>query len=82
MVEKHEKAVKRFGVRYGRTVKKRLGRIEALQKRKHQCPFCHYRKVSRLAVGIWHCAKCNATFASKAYTVTTPERVKEERVEV
>ena len=36
MVEKHEKAVKRFGVRYGRTVKKRLGRIEALQKRKRQ----------------------------------------------
>ncbi len=82
MAEKHEKAIKRFGVRYGRTVKKKLGAIEAQQRRRHQCPYCRYAKVSRRASGIWHCAKCDATFTSRAYTVAKPPAVKTESVEV
>ncbi|MBR9693114.1 50S ribosomal protein L37ae [Candidatus Woesearchaeota archaeon] len=79
MAEKHEKAVKRFGVRYGRTIKKKLGLIEAQQRKAHQCPYCRYPKVSRKSAGIWHCSKCNATFTSRAYTVTKPAAVKTEQ---
>lgn len=79
MAEKHEKGVKRFGVRYGRTLKKKLGRIEAQQKKLHQCPYCRYAKVSRRSAGIWHCGKCDATFTSRAYTITTPTPVRTEQ---
>jgi ribosomal protein eL43 len=76
IVEKHERGVRRFGVRYGRTVKHKLGKIEAQQKRAHACPYCHYPKVRRKSAGIWHCTKCGKTFASRAYTVTRPGDVK------
>ncbi len=78
-VEKHEKAIRRFGVRYGRTVKRKLGKIEAQQKKKHVCPYCRYTSVKRLAAGIWSCGKCGASFTSKAYTVSKPAGVKAEQ---
>ncbi len=59
---------KRFGARYGPTLKKRFAKIEALQRGKHKCPYCNKTAVKRVAVGIWHCRKCTATFAGKAYT--------------
>jgi large subunit ribosomal protein L37Ae len=62
-------SVKRLGARYGRTVKFKLGKIEAEQSKKHKCPYCNYAKVRRKELGIWHCSKCGATFTSKAYTV-------------
>jgi len=79
MAEKHEKAIKRFGVRYGSTIKKKLGKIEAQQKKAHRCPFCRYTKVRRQSAGIWHCTKCQATFTSRAYTVAKPPQVKTEQ---
>jgi large subunit ribosomal protein L37Ae len=78
MAEKHEKAIKRFGVRYGRTVKRKLGVIEAQQRGAHQCPYCRYKQVKRESAGIWHCAKCTATFTSRAYSVSPPGPVKAE----
>jgi large subunit ribosomal protein L37Ae len=62
-------SVKRLGTRYGRTVKFKLGKIEAEQRKKHKCPYCNYAKVRRKSLGIWHCSKCGATFTNKAYTV-------------
>ena len=76
IVEKHEKGFRRYGVRYGRTVKHKLGKIEAQQKKAHACPYCHYPTVKRQAAGIWHCSKCGKTFASRAYTVSKPSAVK------
>jgi len=76
--QKHENAVKRFGVRYGRTVKRQLGKIEAMQRKKHACPYCRYTRVERKAVGIWNCSKCGKTFTSRAYTVTKPAPVRSE----
>ena len=62
-------SVKRLGARYGRTIKFKLGKIEAEQRKKHKCPYCNYDQVRRKALGIWHCKKCKATFTNKAYTV-------------
>jgi len=62
-------SVKRLGARYGRTIKFKLGKIEAEQRKKHKCPYCNYDQVRRKALGIWYCKKCKATFTNKAYTV-------------
>jgi large subunit ribosomal protein L37Ae len=59
---------KRFGARYGRKPKKKFGLIEAKQRAKHKCPSCNKVAVKRIAVGIWHCSKCDLKIAGKAYT--------------
>ena len=64
------KTTKRFGVRYGRTTRNRVAKIEALQKAEYKCPYCNYTKVKRVSAGIWSCSKCGAKFAAKAYTIT------------
>jgi large subunit ribosomal protein L37Ae len=61
--------VKRFGTRYGRTVKHKVANIEIEQKQNHKCPYCGKPRVSRVSYGIWQCAKCNARFTARAYTV-------------
>jgi large subunit ribosomal protein L37Ae len=62
-------SVKRFGTRYGRTLKNKMDKVEAMQQKEYRCPECHYEKVERLSLGIWECGKCKAKFTSKAYTV-------------
>lgn len=62
-------SAKRFGPRYGRTVKKRLAAIEKEQKKKHKCPYCSKEQVKRVFAGVWYCNKCEAKFTSRAYTV-------------
>jgi large subunit ribosomal protein L37Ae len=62
-------SVRRLGSRYGRTVRFKLGKIEAEQRKKHKCPYCNYATVKRKTIGIWHCKKCGSDFTNKAYTV-------------
>lgn len=73
-------SVKRFGPRYGRTPKHKLAKIEAVLKGKHICPYCHTDKVKRTSLGIWQCRKCNARFTGKAYSVSKPIIIEEEKV--
>ena len=75
-------STKRFGHRYGRKLKQRFDKIEREQRRLHKCPYCHYQKVRRVAIGIWHCNKCDAKFAGKAYTIGKKIITKEEKPEV
>ena len=60
---------KRFGARYGRSLKAKFGLVEEEQRRKHKCPYCSKTSVKRVAMGIWQCEKCNVKFAGKAYTL-------------
>ncbi len=76
---KYAGAVKRFGPRYGLSVKKKLSKIEVLKKGKKECPFCHYKAVKWTAVGIWLCGKCGKKFTGKAYTIQ--KEIKEEEEE-
>lgn len=62
-------SVKRFGSRYGKRLRDRYGLIETEQRKSHKCPYCHYEKVKREAVGIWMCEKCKTKFTGKAYTI-------------
>lgn len=61
----------RFGPRYGVSVKKRIKNLEANQKKGHDCPRCHYKKVHRVFSGVWECSRCGNTFAGGAYTPMT-----------
>jgi ribosomal protein L37AE/L43A len=61
------KGVKRFGARYGRRIRQKLGKIEADSRAYHKCPYCHYKNAKKVAVGIFVCSKCKAKFASSAY---------------
>lgn len=67
--KKKLKRTKRFGTRYGRTIKLKVEQIEQELKKKHECPYCHYKKVKRLSMGIWQCSKCTAKFTGKAYSI-------------
>ncbi len=60
---------KRFGPRYGRKPKKKFSMLEKQHRAKHKCPYCNKDGVKRMALGIWHCAKCSSKFAGKAYTI-------------
>lgn len=61
-------STKRFGARYGRTLREKVAKIESVQRARHKCPYCNYEKVRRLASGIWECGKCNSKFTAKAYS--------------
>lgn len=80
MKETEEKlgSVKRFGARYGRKPKLKFSKIEAEQRKLHKCPYCSKTAVKRIAVGIWHCRKCNAKFTGKAYSISKKITLKEE----
>lgn len=70
MAEKTQlKSAKRFGARYGRTVKFKFDAVEKLHKGRHECPYCHKVKAKRLSAGIWQCSKCNAKFTGRAYEI-------------
>jgi len=89
-MEKEERlgSAKRFLARYGSKPKHKFAKIEKEQRKKHQCPYCNKIAVKRIAVGIWHCRKCNAKFTGKAYSVSktisfekTPAKVEEKSSE-
>ena len=72
---------KRFGSRYGSKPKHMYAKIEKEQRKKHLCPYCNYLKVKRIAVGIWHCRKCNSKFTGKAYTISKTIKFEETPIE-
>ena len=66
----HEGYVKRFGVRYGLKLKKKVAKVEAKLRSKKTCPYCNYHgKVKRVSAGIWYCEKCGSKFTGKAYEI-------------
>lgn len=62
-------SMKRFGARYGRSIKYAFAKVEKEQRRLHKCPYCNKEAVKRIAVGIWNCRKCGAKFTGKAYSI-------------
>ncbi|MGV8162649.1 MAG: 50S ribosomal protein L37ae [Candidatus Nanoarchaeia archaeon] len=68
MARKTKLTTKRFGVRYGRTVKEKLAKIEESAKAKYKCPYCAAPKVGKKAAGIWECKKCQKIFTARAFS--------------
>ncbi|MEA1907074.1 MAG: 50S ribosomal protein L37ae [Euryarchaeota archaeon] len=61
------KSAGRFGVRYGRNIRKKVANIEEKTHHKHKCIQCGFPSVRRVGTGIWRCAKCGHTFAGGTY---------------
>ncbi|MHC1574924.1 MAG: 50S ribosomal protein L37ae [Candidatus Methanogasteraceae archaeon] len=61
----------RFGVRYGRNIRKRVADIEEKMHEKHKCTQCGFSSVRRIGTGIWKCRKCGHTFAGGTYLPST-----------
>ena len=60
-----------LGTRYGATLRKRYLKVVTEAKRTHKCSQCGAEAVKRVSVGVWHCKKCDVTFAGGAYTPVT-----------
>ncbi len=72
-------SVKRFGARYGRKIKEKVAKVEKELRQKHTCPYCNYKQIKRLAVGIWYCKKCLTKFTGKAYSPVRRIKVEGEK---
>jgi large subunit ribosomal protein L37Ae len=72
-------SVKRFGARYGRSLKHKFAQIEVVQRAKHKCPYCSAVAVKRVATGIWKCRRCDAKFTGKAYSIKEAITFEEEK---
>jgi large subunit ribosomal protein L37Ae len=68
------KSAGRFGTRYGRHVRIKTAKVEAIQRKTQRCIFCS-GKVQRISTGIWQCKKCNKKFASHAYYLPKKEEL-------
>lgn len=62
----------RFGARYGRVARKRVGEIEADMNADHECPQCESKAVDRQGTGIWQCSQCGYKYAGGTYRPETP----------
>jgi len=62
----------RFGVRYGRKIRKMVASIEEQTRAAHKCPRCGKKSVKRVGTGIWRCSRCGYTFAGGTYIPQTP----------
>ena len=64
----------RFGPRYGVSVRRRIGSVEAKQRKWHDCPECTKQRVRRVSTGIYRCRSCGLEFASGAYYPTPADK--------
>jgi len=71
VVRARDKIVKGLGPRYGFTVRRRYADVLYLRRLKYKCPRCELSFLRRMSVGIWHCPKCDYTFAGGAYVPST-----------
>ncbi|MFH1181551.1 MAG: 50S ribosomal protein L37ae [Candidatus Woesearchaeota archaeon] len=62
-------STKRFGTRYGKKLKDKIGKLEEERRLGNKCPYCHKPRIKRIAAGIWECTKCRSKFAGKAYSI-------------
>ena len=67
MTKSEVRHTRRFGARYGVSVKARVEEVEVKQRKKHVCPKCGFQKVKRVSTGIFSCTKCRHKYAGGAY---------------
>ncbi|GEM_PF-148244 len=61
----------RFGSRYGKGIRDRIVAVEKIQRTKHECPNCGFKRVKRVSTGLYKCSKCGFTFAGGAFAPNT-----------
>jgi large subunit ribosomal protein L37Ae len=76
---KKTKSAGRFGVRYGRKIRKAVAAIEERTRAAHTCPSCEQPSVRRIGTGIWQCRKCGYTFTGGTYIPHTAPAISAKR---
>ncbi|EGR33811.1 ribosomal protein, putative [Ichthyophthirius multifiliis] len=66
---------RKYGTRYGSSLRKVVKKFEISQHMKYLCPFCGKTAVKRTAVGIWKCKPCKKVIAGGAWDLNTPTAV-------
>ena len=69
---KKVRAAGRFQARFGRKIRTKIAKIEAVQRKKQKCIFCS-GTAKRLSKGIWHCKKCDKKFVNNTYSLPLKE---------
>lgn len=64
---------RKYGTRYGASLRKIIKKFEVQQHAVYLCPFCGKNSVRRLAVGIWSCKSCHKTVAGGAWELATAQ---------
>jgi large subunit ribosomal protein L37Ae len=77
---KKTRSAGRFGVRYGRKVRKTVADVEERMRAPHKCPRCERKSVRRIGTGIWRCSKCGFTFSGGTYIPQTSLGLTAQRV--
>jgi len=73
------KSAGRFGVRYGRKIRKAVAEMEEKTRATYKCPKCEKKSVTRIGTGIWKCSTCGFTFTGGTYVPKTPMGVTAQR---
>jgi len=60
-------STRRFGSRYGATVRKRVEKIERKKRARYICPHCRKKALEWVAVGLWVCKRCGFKMAGAAF---------------
>jgi large subunit ribosomal protein L37Ae len=64
---------RKYGTRYGASLRKIIKKFEVQQHAVYLCPFCGKQSVRRLAVGIWACKSCHKQIAGGAWELATAQ---------
>merc|ERR1712070_1352989 len=62
---------RKYGVRYGSSLRKLMKKFETMQRQRYVCPFCGKATVRKVSVGIWRCRACKKIMAGGAWSLTT-----------
>src|SRR6056297_247981 len=79
MAIKTQGSIKRFGARYGRTIRSITGGVEHKQRKLYKCPYCRKVSAKRESVGIWLCRNCGSKFTGRSYEVIAEKVSKEKK---
>lgn len=69
MKKKKLGSTKRFGTRYGASIKAKLAEVEKIQRSLQKCPHCNKVALKRESKGIFRCKSCGVLVAGKAYAI-------------
>ena len=63
--------VRKYGTRYGASLRKQVKKIDISQHARYTCTFCGKDSVKREATGIWNCKACRKKIAGGAFVLST-----------
>jgi len=62
---------RKYGCRYGSSLRKLMKKFETMQRQRYVCPFCGKAAIRKISVGIWRCKACKKKLAGGAWELTT-----------